>query len=241
MASHSIYFILALCTSACTISACTDPRQHDNQLTDQERKDGWTLLFDGGSTSGWHLYNKAVTPSAWTVSNGELVCDPVAKAEHGDLVTDSAYKNFDLKFDWKINKGGNSGVFINVNEKPEVPATWASGPEYQLLEPSNRDQKEPKKRTGCVFGFTPAKDPVAPRPFGEWNESEIKQQDGKVEFYLNGLLTDQRDFNSSAWTDSIANTYFKNFPGFGRQTGGPIALQDWTNGVSFKNIKIRTN
>jgi len=50
MASHSIYFILALCTSACTISACTDPRQHDNQLTDQERKDGWTLLFDGGST-----------------------------------------------------------------------------------------------------------------------------------------------------------------------------------------------
>ena len=241
MANRSIQLVAVLAFAAYIFPACTGPQQHDNQLTDQEKKDGWTLLFDGSSTSGWHLYNKAGTPSAWTVSNGELVCDPVAKAEHGDLVSDREYTNFDLKFDWKINKGGNSGVFINVSEKPENPATWASGPEYQLLEPSNRDQKEPKKRTGGIFGFVPQKDPVAPRPFGEWNESEIRQQGGKIEFYLNGVQTDQRDFTSQSWIDSIANTYFKNFPGFGRQTSGRIALQDWTNGVSFKNIKIRTN
>ena len=237
MANRYIQIFATLCFAACITPSCTGPR--DNRLSDQEKKDGWVLLFDGSSTKGWHLYNKGETPSAWTADSGQLICDPLAKSEHGDLVSDGEYKNFDLKFDWKINKGGNSGVFINVNEKQEIPAAWASGPEYQLLEPSNRDQKEPTKRTGALFGFVPAKDPVTPKPFGRWNSSEIKQQDGKIEFYLNGTLTDQRDFTSQGWTDSIANTYFKNFPGFGRRTTGRIALQDWANGVSFKNIKIR--
>src|SRR5689334_13017385 len=112
MPNHFIRTIGALSFVICMTSACTDTGKRDNQLTEKEKKEGWALLFDGVSTKGWHLYNNDKRTSTWTVSNGELICGPDIRLDHMDLVTDKEYKNFDLTFDWKINKGGNSGVFI---------------------------------------------------------------------------------------------------------------------------------
>jgi hypothetical protein len=220
------------------IGACGEIK-HDNQLTEKEKKEGWVLLFDGQSTKGWHLYNNDKRPSTWSVKNGELTCGPDIRFDHIDLVTDKEYKNFDLTFDWKINKGGNSGVFINVVERPEIQATWASAPEYQMLEGSHPDYLDPLKRSGCIFGLVPQMNPVDTTRAGVWNESRIKQRDGHLEFYLNGVLTVQQDLTSQAWIDTISRTHFNNFPGFGRQSSGHIALQDWQKEVAFKNMKIR--
>jgi len=239
MPNHFIRVIAALSISICMVSSCTDAAKQDNQLTGQEKKEGWVLLFDGQSTKGWHLYNDDKRHSTWSVSNGELICGPDVRFDHMDLVTDKEYKNFDLRFDWKINKGGNSGVFINVVERPEISTTWASAPEYQMLEGSHPDYTDPLKRSGGIFGLVLQKNPVDTTHFGVWNESRILQQDGHVEFYLNGQLTVQQDLTSQAWIDAIARTHFNNFPGFGRQTSGRIALQDWQKAVAFKNIKIR--
>ena len=88
-----------------------------NQLTAQEKEEGWKLLFDGKSMQWWHLYNRGDAPSAWIVQDGELYCQPIFDAtEHGDLVSDQEFKNYELAFEWKISEGGNSGVFINVLE-----------------------------------------------------------------------------------------------------------------------------
>ena len=110
--------IVRICAAfACTITmfACSNHSEQHNILTDQEKKDGWTLLFDGTSLSGWHLLNRGNIPSAWSADSGNLVCNLHAKnVKHGDLVSDKEYENFDLSFDWKISKAGNSGVFINV-------------------------------------------------------------------------------------------------------------------------------
>ncbi|MBN9386223.1 MAG: DUF1080 domain-containing protein [Chitinophagaceae bacterium] len=239
MTSHLIGYIGAILFSACFISSCTGEGMRDNQLTEKEKKEGWVLLFDGNSTKGWHLYNNAKDSSTWTVKNGELTCGPDIRYIHLDLVSDKEYKNFDLRFDWKINKGGNSGVFINVVERPDIQAAWASGPEYQILEKSHPDYEKPDKRPGGLYGFAEQGDPVDTRPFNEWNESRIRQQDGRVEFYLNGVLTAQRDFHSQGWVDSVGKTYFNNFSEFGRHTSGHIALQDWQKAISFKNIRIR--
>lgn len=230
-----VIFILTCC-----VSSCTDGAKHDNQLTEREKKEGWVLLFDGSSTKGWHLYNNAKDASTWTVKNGELICGPDIRYIHLDLVSDKEYKNFDLRLDWKINKGGNSGVFINVVERPDIQAAWASGPEYQILEKSHPDYEKADKRPGGFFGFAQEqKDTVHINPFTEWNESRIRQQDGHVEFYLNGVLTAQRDLNSQGWIDSIGKTYFNSFPEYGRHISGHIALQDWQKAISFKNIRIR--
>ncbi|WP_243406426.1 3-keto-disaccharide hydrolase [Siphonobacter curvatus] len=214
-----------------------------NQLSAQEKKEGWKLLFDGKTLQGWHLYNQGNKPSVWRVDKGELQCVPNGTGstlEHGDLVTDQTYSNFDLKFEWKISKAGNSGVFINVVERKDIPTAWASGPEYQLLEPSHYDYNaDLKKRAGCLYGFAPQKNEAVTKPVGEWNQSEIKQKNGKIEFYLNGVLTAEQDLTTPEWKQKIKNTNFQHFPAFGKATKGHLALQDWMQGISFRNLKLK--
>ncbi|HEY4109027.1 DUF1080 domain-containing protein [Puia sp.] len=230
--------ITLLLFAACMIPSCTGGGKHDNELTAEEKKAGWVLLFDGSSMKGWHLYNNYKT-STWSVKDGELICGPDKRLEHGDLVTDKEYTNYDLRFDWKINKEGNSGVFIDVQERPDIPATYASGPEYQMLEVSHVDYADPLKRTGCLFNLTKQISPVSPTRAGEWNESRIRQQNGRVEFYVDGVLTTQVDLRSHEWIDSIGKSGFSKYPEFGRHVSGHIALQDWFKAVAFKNIRIR--
>ncbi|MDJ1480700.1 MULTISPECIES: DUF1080 domain-containing protein [Xanthocytophaga] len=221
--------------------SCSEEKVGNNQLTGKEKEEGWVVLFDGKTTDGWHLYNKGKVPSAWIVQGDELYCKPdTFDIAHGDLISDKEFKNFDLKFEWKISEAGNSGVFFNVVEKDSLPTAWSSGPEYQLLENTHPDYAmNPVKRAGCLYGFAPQKNAVTPLPAGQWNRSEIKQVDGKVEFYLNDTLTAQQDLNSAEWKAMIANSNFKFFPEFGKSTKGHIALQDWSKGISFRNIKIK--
>ncbi|HEY6901342.1 MAG TPA: DUF1080 domain-containing protein [Puia sp.] len=230
--------LATLCLVTSAFLSCTTEK-HDNQLTQQEKSEGWTLLFDGQTTKGWHIYNNAKGPSTWSVSNGELTCGPDIRFVHLDLVSDAEYKNYDLRFDWKINKGGNSGVFINVQERPDIQAAWASGPEYQMLDTAHADYHLPTKRSGTLFNLTAPLAPAETRPAPQWNESRIVQRDGHIEFYLNGVLTTQQDLTAPAWQDSVSKTYFHNFPSFGQHTSGHIGLQDWHKSVAFKNIKIR--
>lgn len=211
-----------------------------NTLSDQEKNEGWLLLFDGKTTEGWHLYNKPETKSTWRVQDGALTCDPFDEThERGDLVSDKEFKNYDFTFEWKVAESGNSGVFINVVEEAETPQAWFTGPEYQLLDPQHPDYEIEVKRSGCLYGFSPQVTPTVTKPAGQWNASRIKQVDGKVAFYLNGNLTAEVDFQSKAWKDFTENSNFKNFPQFGASTAGHIGLQIWSSPVWFRNLKIK--
>ncbi|WPU93128.1 DUF1080 domain-containing protein [Mucilaginibacter sabulilitoris] len=238
MKKHMTKFVSALVVLAAIFNCAYTP-DPNNKLTAKEQAAGWKLLFDGHSTAGWHLYNSQAAFTAWKAKDGELFCDPQDKSGPGDMITDKEYKNFDLKFDWKLPKGGNSGVFINVLERNDIPAGWASGPEYQLLDDAHPDYAKPQSRSGCLYGFAPQKNPVKSKPSDTWNHSEIKQKNGKVQFYLNGVLTAEEDFASTAWAKKVADSHFKGFPEFGKHINGHIALQDWATGISFRNIKIR--
>lgn len=218
---------------------CGKTKTNNNELTEEEKKAGWQLLFDGRSTDGWHVYNQGKIPSAWIVKDSTLHCSPNPELEHGDLLTDKAYENYDLRFEWQITAGGNSGVFVNVSEQAALPTAWTSGPEYQLLEDSHHDFSIPTKRSGCLYGFKPQENPASTKKTGEWNESRIVQENGKLSFYLNGVLTASQDLKSDGWKKMIQESNFKSFPEFGKYTSGHIALQDWMKGISFRNIKIK--
>jgi len=185
------------------------------------------------------LYNGSSQFTLWKVKDGELFVDPNDKSGASDLVTDDLFKNYDLKFDWKLPKGGNSGVFINVVERTDLPAAWSSGPEYQLLDAANPDFAKPEDRSGCLFSFGPQITPVKSKPANSWNHSEIKQANGKIQFYLNGTLTTEEDLSSKAWAEKIKKSHFKTYPDFGVHLSGRVGLQDWATGISFRNIKIR--
>ncbi len=239
MKRNMIKFFLMLAISVAIFNCYAYTTDQSNKLSAKERAQGWKLLFDGHSVTGWHQYNSQAPFTRWKAKDGQLFCDPLDKAGVGDLITDQEYKNFDLKFEWKLPKGGNSGVFINVLEKKEIPTAWASGPEYQLLDDANPDFAKPQSRSGCLYGFAPQKNKVKSKPSDTWNHSEIKQKNGKVQFYLNGVLTAEEDFNSKKWADKVANSHFKGFPEFGKHISGHIALQDWATGIAFRNIKIK--
>jgi hypothetical protein len=239
MIKDLVKYMATVCFVAGVFCSCTGSKDGNNQLTDKEKKDGWVLLFDGQSTDGWHLFHNDSVKSNWIAKNGELSCNTDYHLEHRDIVSDKEFENFDLTFEWKIALAGNSGVFIDVLERPDMPSTWASGPEYQLLEKSNPDYETPNKRSGCIFGFAPPINPADSKPQGEWNQSRIRQINGKIEFYLNGVLTAQQDLLSAAWPEMISHTNFKNYPEFGKHTKGHIALQYWLKGISFRNIKIK--
>ena len=210
-----------------------------NQLLDVEKEQGWELLFDGKTLKGWHLYNDPGANSVWEVVDGEIhsnANDESLKA--GDLVTDKSYKNYELTLEWKISSKGNSGIFIDVQEKPDIPTAWQTGPEYQILDSDHMDIDVPEKRPGCLYAFLPQKNAVEMKQ-GEWNRTRIKQVDGKVEFYLNGVLTAIQDFNAPEWKKMIAATHFIKYPEFGKATEGQIALQYWYFETWFRDIKIR--
>lgn len=223
--------------------SCAAPEIKENTLTETEKENGWKLLFDGETTEGWHLYNKGKVPSAWIVSDGELYCKPdTFEVEHGDLVTDGIYSNFDLKFDWKISEAGNSGVFFNVQEGEQYPTAWTTGPEYQLLDNLGIHKEYLDNTThwaACLYGFKPNLNPVLPNPSGEWNHSRILQENGIISFWLNDVKTAEQDLNGEEWNEMVANSSFNAFADYGKSTKGHLALQDWSKGVSFKNIKIK--
>lgn len=238
-----IYKLITLLGFVLVIS-CKSEETSDNILTKEEIEEGWQPLFDGKTLTGWHLYNMDSVPldsSAWEVTDGVIAYNYHSDDQiHEDLVTDKEYKDFDFTFEWKITPEGNSGVFINVKEHPDIPTAWASGPEYQLLDSLHIDyQFSPKKRPGVLFNLTEQITSVPAKPAGEWNTGRIKQENGVVEFYLNGILTTQMDFNSTEWENLVTNSGFTNFPDFGKATQGKIGLQRWQNNVGFRNLKIK--
>lgn len=92
MKNRLTHLFTTLGVMTCLLSSCSPKGDVVNQLTPQEKKEGWQLLFDGKSLQGWHLYNRGETPSAWIVQNGELYCQPIFdKTEHGDLVSDRVF------------------------------------------------------------------------------------------------------------------------------------------------------
>jgi len=234
----SITKIIPLCI-ALLATSCSEENKVPNTLTEKEKSEGWELLFDGHSLANWHIYNKGNVPSSWTIQNGVLYCDPNSDEKKGDLISNKEYTDYELKFDWKLEKEGNSGVFINVQEQPDIDNTYQSGPEYQLLDDAHPDFDKPLKKSGCLYTFTPQKNLVNTKMRTDWNTSRIVQKDGNITFYLNDVVTAEMDLKSKKWQDLVKQSHFKEYPEFGKHTKGHIALQDWSRGVSFRNIKIK--
>lgn len=220
-------------------SSCSSSNTAPNTLTETEKSEGWELLFNGQDLTNWHLYNTPNFKGAWYVENGAIKANPDEQGKRADLVSNNDYENYELQFEWKLAKEGNSGIFINVFEHDSLSTAWMSGPEYQLLEDSHPDFDKPLKKAGTLYAFTPQKNLANTKLAGEWNQSRIVQEDGVIKFYLNDVLTAEMDFNTSQWKKAITQTSFKDKPEFGVRTKGKIALQDWANGVSFRSIKIR--
>ena len=168
-----------------------------NRLSDGEKDAGWRLLFDGQTTAGWRGYKSQSMPASWKIEHGSLLSRREPGDTAGDIVTVDQYDDFELRLDWKMTKGGNSGVVYRATEQHDN--VWESGPEFQILDNAGHlDGLNTLASAGaCYAVFAPAKD--ATRPLGQWNQTRIVAQGKHVEHWLNGEKLLEYDIDSQRW------------------------------------------
>jgi len=212
-----------------------------NTLTKEEKKDGWQLLFDGKTTTGWKAFNtNEQIGAAWKVVDGTLTLDTSDKSvKAGDILTKDEFESYEFSYEWKIAKCGNSGVIFNVVEDPKYKYVWHTGPEMQVLDNEcHPDAKIIKHRAGDLYDLISCST-EAVKPAGEWNAARIVTNKAHYEFYLNGTKVVEFTMHTPEWNAMVQASKFKSMPDFGKATKGHIALQDHGDQVAFRNMKIR--
>lgn len=218
----------------------------NNMLTAKEKAEGWILMFDGTTTNGWRGYNKTAFPdSGWAIDDRTIRCVGSGQGEAGgkggDIIYDKKFKDFDLKLEWKISQGGNSGIFYLGQEIQNEPV-WKSACEMQVLDnighPDARLGKDGNRQAGSLYDLIPAV-PQNAKPVGEWNTAEILVYQGTVVHFQNGEKVLEYHIGTPDWDKMIKGSKFKEFPEFGKYLDGFIALQDHGNDVWYRNIKIK--
>lgn len=215
------------------------PPQQENTLSDDEKAEGYQLLFNGSNFDGWHNFRMEGVAPGWQVTNGLLTC--VDPRHAGDIVTSNQYDWFELQLDYNISPAGNSGIMYHVGDTG--PAVWFTGPEFQLED--NELATDPI-RCGWLYAlYKPPIDPNtgkildATKPVGQWNHVRLLITPKKCEHDINGVKYFEYVLHSDDFNQRVAASKFSTMPGFAQSDTGSIALQGDHGAISFRNIKIR--
>jgi hypothetical protein len=198
------------------------------------------LLFLGCGRWGvveepsWRGFKKATLPEGWRMEDGVLTHTKGG----GDIVTNKQYRDFVLELDWKIEEGGNSGIFFRVSEDHDY--VWLGGPEMQILDnEAHSDAMKPETSAGSNYALhAPIKDVT--KPAGEWNHVKLVVEGSHVEHWLNEVKLLEYELWSEDWKKRVAASKFRDMPDYGMNKIGHIALQDHGDIVSYRNITITT-
>lgn len=228
-------------------------------------KDGYITIFDGKTFNGWRGYGKDKVPGKWVIEDGCIKFNGTGggeaqDADGGDLMFAHKFKNFELELEWKVSKGGNSGIFYlaqEVTSKDEngndrLEPIYISAPEYQVLDNANHPDaklgKDNNRQSASLYDMIPAV-PQNSKPYGEWNTAKIMVYKGTVIHGQNGENVVEYHLWTPQWTEMLQNSKFSkekwplafdllnNCGGQNRE--GFIALQDHGDDVWYRNIRVK--
>jgi len=228
------------------ISASTKEKNVENKLTKQERKNGWILMFDGITFKDWRgLQSKPISKN-WVVKDNAIRVGGIVTDTPGDILYDKKFKNFHFKFEWRVAKGANSGVYYLAQELH--PTSLVPGSvEYQILDNISYPTNGALHASASLYDMIPA-EPQNAKPTNEWNTGEIIVYNGEVIHKQNGVVVVKYRLWTKEWKDMVNSSKFKgteaiinlggkNHEGYiGLQVHGGIGKDDY---VWFKNMKIK--
>ncbi|MDE0934582.1 MAG: DUF1080 domain-containing protein [Mariniblastus sp.] len=214
---------------------------HDNQLEapnliteiQQEPAQRLSEIFDGKSLDNWSLENGKPVPSGWEVNNG-TIHRKRGKKRIGNIVTREQYGDFDLSFEWKIAKGGNSGIKYRVRKYGRKML----GYEYQIFDSGKTGQPPSKKDTGSIYALFEPHPNRKINPAGQFNTSRIVARGNRIDHWLNGQPIASATIGNAEWKKRVAESKFNDVPDFGRNAKGRIMLTDHGAEVWYRNLKI---
>ena len=209
----------------------------------------WIYPFSDENSSNWKAYNGDSLPKKWKITNNSLTFDTEFKLEReytkgSDIIfSKEEFEDFELHVEWKLPKGGNSGIFYHLKEGFEETSEVA--PEYQLLddegwEELNNAKLSPWQKAGADYAmYSPNTKFKKLYPSGEWNSTKIIFTEKKVEYWLN----EQKILTFVPWSEDWYKRKnsgkWKNSKSYGKYKKGYIGLQDHNSSISFRNMKIR--
>ena len=224
------------------------PKTTINSLTEHEIKDGWKMIWDGKTTDGWRGAKLESFPEGgWEIKDGVLSVLASGGEEStagGDIVSIEKYSNFELKVDFKITEGANSGIKYFVNTDLNKGAGSSIGLEFQILD----DAKHPDAKLGnhdgsrtisSLYDLIQADVNKVVNPIGEWNQARIISNNNHVEHWLNNRKVLEYERKSDVYRKLVAESKYKKWENFGEADSGHILIQDHGDLVSFRSIKIR--
>lgn len=217
---------LTIITLACQTSLQASTLRLASEASTESQM-AWKDLFAANDFSEWTNLKGEPVRSGWSIQDGIVF----RESKNGGIITKNDYVDFELKFEWKISEGGNSGVKYRTIKR--------KGLEYQILDDDkHKDGQNSTHRAASMYDLIAAPDSKPVKPVGDWNKGRIVAKDSKIEHWLNGKKVIDTDLSSEDWIRRFQNSKYKNLDGFGTWPG-PILLQDHGDHVWFRNVLIR--
>ena len=202
------------------------PSLEPTKLSDQEKQQGFKLLFDGTNLDNW-VGNKA----GYLLQDGAIVVNPQSTSG-GNLYTKEEYSDFEYRFEFQLTPGANNG--LGIRAPLEGDAAYV-GMELQILDSEADIYKnlQPYQYHGSIYGVVPARRGYL-RPIGEWNEEVVVVKGTRVKVILNGETITDADIKEPSINGTMDH---KEHPGLKRTTGH-IGFLGHGDVVRFRNIRV---
>ena len=180
-----------------------------NRLTQAEITEGWIRLFDGHTLFGWKSNNSKL---GWSVNDGIITADSDRSEDKGLLVTTTRFSDYELRCDYKVAKGGNSGIFLRTAFTPTDPAVDC----YEL----NMCDAHPEFGTASLVKRVKPEPPVSGD--GEWHSFHVRMEGPRILVKFDGQQV-------LDYTDSTEKPL----------TTGQIGLQMNGGKIEFRNVYLK--
>ncbi len=196
----------------------------------------WKILFDGQNVNGLRGYRMENFPwESWSIVDGSLKTVPGKKGI--DIISIDKFKDFELELEWKLQSGGNSGIFYYATEEGDY--IWQSAPEMQVLDNiGHGDGIRDETSAGALYDLIPT-NRGAVMPLGQFNKVRITSKNRHIEHWLNGVKLFEYEYGSQKMKDLISKSKFKDMPFFAKSESGQIGFQGDHGEVWYRNIKIK--